>query len=206
MAASRREFLRSTGAALAAGGVVGLPRLTRGQTRPGVPSDPVKIGVLAAGRRTAPVGQAGLRGTQWWTDPEPGRWHSRPQIELVVEEESNPKDTVERFRKLALQDKVDVIIGVISTGVGLALGPVAEEMETLARLGRHHPERRRGDDPQPRSAFRSVDNEAEAIMAASSPPEYLRAIKTIAGINNDYSYGRDNWAAFLAVSRVTAWT
>jgi len=36
---------------------------------------------------------------------------------------------VERYRKLILQDKVEVVIGGISTGVTLALGPVAEEME-----------------------------------------------------------------------------
>ena len=109
-----------------------LPRLTRGQTRPGVPSDPVKIGVLASRAGvTAPVGQAGLRGTEWWADRvnRAGGILGR-RVQLVVEEETNPKDTVERYRKLVLQEKVDVVVGVISTGVSLALGSVAEEMDT----------------------------------------------------------------------------
>ena len=80
---------------------------------------------------TAPVGQAGLRGTEWWAERVNraagilGR-----RVQLVVEEETNPKDTVERYRKLVLQEKVDVVVGVISTGVSLALGSVVEEMDT----------------------------------------------------------------------------
>src|SRR3989442_9525546 len=61
----------------------------------------VKIGVLApkAGV-TAPVGESGLRGTQFAVDRinAAGGILGR-RIELVVEEESNPKDTVERDRK-----------------------------------------------------------------------------------------------------------
>src|SRR5439155_1033181 len=68
---------------------------------------PVRIGVLAAKAGvTAPVGESGLRGTQFAVDRinAAGGIAGR-KVELVVEEESNPKDTVERFRKLALQTK-----------------------------------------------------------------------------------------------------
>src|ERR1700741_308187 len=130
MATTRREFLRAAGAA-ATVGAVGFPAVVRAQARPGVPGDPVKIGVIAirAGI-AAPVGTAGLRGTEWWTERvnKAGGILRRP-VQLIVEEESNPKDTVERYRKLILQDKVEVVIGGISTGVTLALGPVAEEMD-----------------------------------------------------------------------------
>src|SRR3989475_585885 len=94
---------------------------------------PVKIGVLAAKAGvTAPVGESGLRGTQFAVDRinAAGGILGR-RIELVVEEESNPKDTVERFRKLGLQSKADVITGGISTAVGLAVGPVSEELKAL---------------------------------------------------------------------------
>ena len=47
MAASRREFLKTAGAAAAAG-ALGFPAVARAQARPGVPSDPVKIGIIAA--------------------------------------------------------------------------------------------------------------------------------------------------------------
>src|SRR5262245_63876496 len=131
MANGRRQFLKALGA-VAAGGAVGFPAIVCAQARKGVPSDPVKIGVLAirAGI-AAPVGAAGLRGTEWWAERvnKSGGILGR-QVQLVVEEESNPKDTVERYRKLILQEKVEVVLGGISTAVTLALGPVAEDMGT----------------------------------------------------------------------------
>ena len=201
MATSRRDFLKVAGTAAAAG-AVGFPAVAGAQARPGVPSDPVKIGVLAirAGI-AAPVGTAGLRGTEWWAERvnKAGGILGRP-VQLVVEEESNPKDTVERYRKLILQDKVEIVVGGISTGVTLALGPVAEDMETpwLAWDGTTQ----KGVEetmPNPKWAFKSVDNEVEAIAAGILTPKYFKGIKTIAGINNDYSYGHDCWQSYQAV-------
>src|SRR5213594_4934013 len=127
MRSSRRQFLQLLGVGTGAAAATGID----------VPSGfaqaagPVKVGVLAirAGI-AAPVGTAGLRGTEWWAERvnKAGGILGRP-VQLVVEEESTPKDTVERYRKLILQDKVEVVIGGISTEVTLALGPVAEEME-----------------------------------------------------------------------------
>ena len=126
MTTTRRQFLTVMGGAAAA--------TTRLGTAPGFAqtTGPVKIGILAirAGI-AAPVGAAGLRGTEWWAERtnKAGGILGRP-VQLVVEEESNPKDTVERYRKLVLQDKVEAVIGGISTGVTLALGPVAEDLAT----------------------------------------------------------------------------
>ena len=167
-----------------------------------MPSDPVKIGVLAirAGI-AAPVGQAGLRGTEWWAERvnKAGGILGRP-VQLVVEEESTPKDTVERYRKLILQDKVEVVIGGISTGVTLALGPVAEEME-VPWLSWDGTTQKGVEEtmPNPKWAFRSVDNEVEAIVAGQLTPKYFKGIKTVAGIGNDYSYGHDCWETYQAV-------
>src|SRR4029453_2002102 len=130
MATTRRDALKVLGTA-AAVGAAGFPARAGAQARPGVPSDPVKIGILAirAGI-AAPVGAAGLRGTEWWAERvnKSGGILGR-QVQLVVEEESTPKDTVERYRKLILQEKVEVVLGGISTGGTLAPGPVAEEVE-----------------------------------------------------------------------------
>jgi branched-chain amino acid transport system substrate-binding protein len=201
MATTRREFIKVAGGAVAAG-AVGVAGVARAQVRPGVPSDPVKIGILAirAGI-AAPVGAAGLRGTEWWVERanKSGGILGR-QVQLVVEEESNPKDTVERYRKLVLQDKVEVVIGGISTGVTLALGPVAEEMDTpwLSWDGTTQ----KGvveTMPNPKWAFKSVDNEVEAIVAGQLTARHFKSVKTIAGIGNDYSYGHDCWATYQAV-------
>ncbi|HLF47736.1 MAG TPA: ABC transporter substrate-binding protein [Methylomirabilota bacterium] len=203
MATSRREFLKVAGGAAAAG-AIGFPAVARAQARPGVPAGPVKIGVLAirAGI-AAPVGTAGLRGTEWWADRvnKAGGILGRP-VQLVIEEESNPKDTVERYRKLVLQDKVEVVAGGISTGVTLALGPVAEDLATpwLSWDGTTQ----KGVEetmPSPKWAFKSVDNEVEAIAGGMLTAKYFKGVKTIAGINNDYSYGHDCWETYLAVLR-----
>ena len=195
---TRRDFLTRVGGAAAA--AVGV-RL--GMAPAFAQAAPVKIGVLAAKAGvTAPVGESGLRGTQFAVDRinAAGGVLGR-RIDLVVEEESNPKDTVERFRKLALQTKVDAITGVISTGVGLAIGPVAEELKTLWLAWDATTQKGVEETMlKPRYSFRSVDNEAEAVMASMLTARRFKGkIKTVAGINNDYSYGRDNWAAFLAI-------
>src|SRR5262245_7901412 len=202
MPATRREFLKASGVALATGGVLAHPRPTRGQVRPGVPADPVKIGVLASRAGvTAPVGQAGLRATEWWAERvNRGGGILGRRVQLVVEEETNPKDTVERYRKLVLQEQVDVVVGVISTGVSLALGSVAEEMDTpwLAWDGTTQ----KGVEEtilNPKWAFRSADNEVEAIVAGILTAKYFKGVKTIAGINNDHSYGQDCWDSYQAV-------
>src|SRR5689334_24768538 len=127
MRLTRRRFLKVSGAAAV---VEALP-LDAAPAR--AQAGPVRIGVLAAKAGVlAPVGESGLRGVQFATDRVNAAGGVRGRkIELVIEEESSPKDTVERFRKLTLSDKVDAVTGAISTGVGLALGPAAEEMKTI---------------------------------------------------------------------------
>jgi branched-chain amino acid transport system substrate-binding protein len=199
MTTTRRNFLKGLGGAAVAAGT----RLDAGPAF--AQSGPIKIGVLAikAGI-AAQTGEFGLRGVQWATDRinASGGILGR-KIELLVEEESSPKDTVERFRKLALQNKVDAVSGGISTGVGLALGPVAEELKTLW-LSWDATTQKGVEESMPKAkyAFRSCDNECEAVMASILTARYFRGkIKTVAGINPDYSYGRDNWAAFVAIMK-----
>jgi branched-chain amino acid transport system substrate-binding protein len=199
MRTTRRQFLALGGAASAAAAL-------RLDIAPAfAQAGPVKIGVLAAKAGvTAPVGESGLRGVTWATDRinAAGGILGR-KIELVVEEESSPKDTVERFRKLVLQDKVAVVSGAISTGVGLALGPVAEEMKAIW-LAWDATTQKGVDEtmPKPKYAFRSCDNECEAVMASIlTARNWKGKFRTVAGINPDYSYGRDNWAAFLAIMK-----
>ena len=199
MLTTRRLFLK------AIGGGAALATTPLGAAPAHAQTGPVKIGVLAAKAGvTAPVGESGLRGVQYATDRiNAGGGILGRKIELVVEEESSPKDTVERFRKLVLQNKVDVISGAVSTGVGLALGPVAEELKTIWLAWDATTQKGVEETiPKPKYSFRSCDNECEAVMASIlTARAYKGKVKTVAGINNDYSYGRDNWAAFLAIMK-----
>src|SRR6201993_204753 len=103
MPISRRTLLQSA-AGLGALSVTGeFPAPAIAQAKP------VRIGILAprSGIAAAP-GENGIRATQWAVE----RFNAEGgiagrKIELVIEEESSPKDTIERFSKLAQQEKVE---------------------------------------------------------------------------------------------------
>src|SRR3989442_4775000 len=102
MRTTRRSFLRLMGAGAAAATV-------RHDAAPvfAQASSPVKLGVLTirAGI-AAPVGAAGLRSTEWWLERvnKAGGILGRP-LQLIVEGQANPDDTLARYRKVILHDQ-----------------------------------------------------------------------------------------------------
>ena len=196
MKLSRRALLKSAAASalLAPAGVVA-PAIAQNK--------PLKIGVLAprTGLAASP-GVAGIRATEWALE----KWNAAGgiagrKVEAVYDEETSPKDTIERFSKLVQQENVDHVQGIVSTGVGLALGPVVEESRMLTIFWDGTTQD--GVDEKLSNAhylFKSTDNECEAVMASLSAIKYWKGqFKKIAGINPDYSYGRNNQAAFIAL-------
>src|SRR3954451_24766918 len=104
---------------LASGAALGAASMTCQVFAPAIAQNkPVRIGVLAprSGIAAAP-GENGIRATQWAAEKfnAQGGIAGR-KIELVIEEESSPKDTIERFSRLVQQEKVDCVQGIISTG------------------------------------------------------------------------------------------
>jgi branched-chain amino acid transport system substrate-binding protein len=193
MALSRRRFVASASAVAASG--VFAPAIAQ--------NSPLRIGILAprSGIAAAP-GLNGIRATEWAVE----RYNTQGgiggrKVELVIEDESSPKDTIERFSKLVQQEKVDCVQGIISTGVGLALGPAVEEARALTIYWDGTTQD--GVDetiPNPRYLFRSTDNECEAVMSSLLAIKYWKGkFVNVAGINPDYSYGRNNMAAFVAI-------
>src|SRR5262245_64264455 len=127
MKLSRRALLTSmaaTGAAATAPGVFA-PAVAQAK--------PCRVGILAPRSGiAASAGESGLRATQWAVEKiNAGGGIAGRKIQLVVEEETNAKDTIERFQKLVQQEKVDCVQGIVSTGVALALGPVVEEARAV---------------------------------------------------------------------------
>ena len=191
---ARRQVLKTFGAAAALGGV-GAPVFAQNR--------PVRIGVIAPrGGVAGTVGECGVRAMQWAVARlNSGNGIGGRKIELIIEEETSPKDSIERFRKLVLQDKVDTVQGIVSTGVSLALAPAAEDSKVITIFWDGTTQDGVKETmPKPRYVFRSNDNECEAVMASLLAIKYFKGqFKTIAGINPDYSYGRNNWAAFQAL-------
>src|SRR5258706_3873022 len=163
----------------------------------------LRIGIIAPKAGIAgTIGECGLRGCQFAVDRiNAGGGIAGRKIELIVEEETNPKDSIERLRKLVLQDKVDCVQGVVSSGVSLAMGPVGEEMKSLLIFWDGTTQDGVKETMlNPRYVFRSTDNECEAVMASLIAIKYWKGnFATVAGINPDYSYGRNNFAAFQAL-------
>src|SRR5260370_19240053 len=123
------------------------------------------------------------------------------EIELVFEEETKPKDTIERFRRLVMQEKVEAVHGLISAGVSLGVAPVAEEEQALLVMWDGTTQDGVKETmAKPRYVFRSTDNECEAVMGSLLAIKYFKGkFKRVAGINPDYSYGRNNWEAFRQI-------
>ncbi len=193
----RRKALKVIGGAgvVAAAPLMSFPAIAQ--------NTPLKIGIIAPRSGIAgTIGECGLRGTQFAVDRinAAGGIAGR-KVEIIVEEETNPKDSIERLRKLVLQDKVDCTQGIISSGVSLAMGAVAEEMKALTIFWDGTTQDGVKETmPNPRYVFRSTDNECEAVMSSLLAIKHWKGqFKNVAGINPDYSYGRNNFAGFQAL-------
>ncbi len=164
---------------------------------------PLRIGILTPKSGVAAtIGECGLRAVQWAAERvnKSGGIAGR-HVELVIDEETTGKDTAERFKRLVLQEKVDCVQGIVSTGTSLAVAPVAEEMKSLLILWDGTTQNGVKDTmPDAEYVFKSTDNECEAVMSSLLTVKYYKGqFKKIAGINPDYSYGRNNWEAFKQI-------
>src|SRR5450432_3536715 len=200
MTTNRRQILQGiggAGAALVAQSLVGAPAFAQNK--------PLKIGIIAPRAGViGTIGECGLRGTLFAVERinAAGGIAGR-KVELIVEEETNPKDSIERLRKLVLQDKVDCVQGIVSSGVSLAMGAVAEEMKALTIFWDGTTQDGVNETMfNPRYVFRSTDNECEAVMGSLLAIKHWKGqFVTVAGINPDYSYGRNNFTAFQAIMK-----
>ena len=143
---------------------------------------------INAGKLPAPYSKAGFGG--------------RP-IELVfLDEAGGTTKQVSEFRDLVQRQKVDAVIGYISSGDCLAVAPVAEELKALTIFF---------DCGTPRifedaaykyvfrtSAHAAMDNVAAALYVTDTMPK----AKKIAGINQNYAWGQDSWNDFEASMQV----
>ena len=195
---TRRTFLKTTGSVIAAPAALGtVPAFAQ--------QGPLKIGVLAARAGVlASIGDCALKTVEWWAERtnKAGGILGR-KVELIVEEEGNPKESVERFRKLVLRDRVDMVTGLISTAAGLSVGPAAEELQAIWMSWDATTQKGVDEDlPKPRYSFRSTDNEVEGLMASLlTVKHYKGKIKTVANLGTDYSYGRNMWDTFMAMMK-----
>ena len=142
----------------------------------------VLIEELNAGRAPAPYSTRGVGGV--------------PIRPVIIDEAGGAEKQVAEFRRLVLEERVDLVIGYISSADCLAVAPVAEELRALLVLfdcGTNQIFEERSY----RYVFRThghqiLDNVGAARYILRIKPE----VSTIAGINQNYAWGQDSWNTF----------
>lgn len=122
---SRRSFLAAAGATTLSG-TIAAPALAQSANKP------LKIGMVTSlsGPFTA-LGESMRAGMQMFLAENGGKLAGRA-VELIVEDDqAKPDEGVRKFRKLIGQDNVDIVSGVISSAVALAVRDVVTEAKVL---------------------------------------------------------------------------
>jgi branched-chain amino acid transport system substrate-binding protein len=148
----------------------------------------VLVESLNAGKLPAPYAKAGIGGRA---------------IELVfLDEAGGTTKQVSEFRDLVQRQKVDAVIGYISSGDCLAVAPVAEELKALTVFFDCGTPRI-FEDASYKYVFRTSSHAAmDNVAAALYVTEMMPAAKKIAGINQNYAWGQDSWNDFEASMQV----
>lgn len=148
----------------------------------------VLVEAINAGKAPAPYNKPGFGGRQ---------------VELVfIDENGGTTKQVSEFRDLVQRQKVDAVIGYISSGDCLAVAPVAEELKALTVFFDCGTPRI-FEDASYNYVFRTSSHAAmDNIAAAFYVSEVLPGAKKIAGINQNYAWGQDSWNDFEATMKV----
>ena len=114
----------------------------------------------------------------------------------IIDEAGGGTKQVGEFRNLVQRKNVDAVIGYISSGDCLAIAPVAEELGALT-IFFDCGTPRIFEDNSYKYVFRTgptstMDNVAAARYILDLNPN----LKSVAGINQNYSWGHDSWNDF----------
>src|SRR6266513_3501531 len=209
---SRRDFLSKlgVGAAAAVGGAgSGAASVARAQEKAKgtIPDKPFKIGHMTfftgAG---AVLGEPMYKGNLLAADEinAQGGLLGKRKIEILKADEAAGTDAnTKEMRRLKLSEKIDLFMGITSSGNTPALGPVAEELKLLTIFVDGCTDFLFDKAvPNPRYIFRitniqSADGSTCALAVAATWPQ----IKTYAHIHPDYSYGRNCFDHFSIVTK-----
>jgi branched-chain amino acid transport system substrate-binding protein len=115
---------------------------------------------------------------------------------MYVDEAGSTADKVAEFRRLVQDEKITIAIGYTSSANCLAVAPLADELNTLT-IFHVCANYRLFDKGIYKYVFRTAAHAAsENISAARYVLAAKPNLKTIAGLNYDYAYGRDSWDVF----------
>jgi len=115
---------------------------------------------------------------------------------IVIDEAGGGTKQVGEYRNLIQRKNVDAVIGYISSGDCMAIAPVVEELGTLT-IFFDCGTPRIFEENSYKYLFRTgptstMDNVAAARYILDINPD----LKSVSGINQNYSFGKDSWADF----------
>lgn len=193
------QYIKAVAGLILLAGVGVVDRAARGEPVAGAPAQ-LRIGVVAfqSGPASGPFGIPARNAADVWIEKinrEGGI--GGVKVSPVFTDEAGPADkVVTEFRRLALDQKVDAILGYISSANCLAVSPVADELKVLTVLGDCGTTRIFEEGKHPyvfrTNAHTVIDGVGAARYLLSVKPD----VKTVAGIDQDYAWGRDSWEIF----------
>jgi branched-chain amino acid transport system substrate-binding protein len=175
---------------------------------------PINLGIVSflTGPAAAPFGIPGRNGAEILIEqlnagkaPAPFNKVGFGGIKLqakYIDESGSAATQVTEFRNLVQRDKVDAVVGYVSSGNCLAVAPVADELKALTVL--YDCGTPRIFEEKSRSyVFRvsptaTMDNVAAAHYVKSKMPD----LKSFSGINQNYAWGQDSWRDFVGAMKV----
>ena len=170
----------------------------------GAPKE-LRVGIvtLLSGPASATFGIPAKKAADAWVEKindEGGIGGAR--IVQVLTDEAGPADkVVAEFRRLAADEKVDLVIGYISSANCVAVPPVAEELKVLTVLF-DCGTTRVFEEAKYTYVFRTAAHTGiDGIGAARYLLGVKPGVKTVAGLNQDYAWGRDSWEIFSRALR-----
>ena len=115
---------------------------------------------------------------------------------IPIDESGGATKQVQEFRNLVQRDKVDAVLGYVSSGDCMAIPSVADELKALTVLYDCGTPRV-FEDASYKYVFRTA---AHAAMDNIAIARYLMSkgydVSSIAGINQNYAWGKDSWKDF----------
>src|SRR2546430_14194529 len=199
---TRREFLSRLGVTTAAavgGAGIGAAGMAHAQEKPKgtIPDKPFKIGHMTfftgAG---AVLGEPMYKGNRLAADEinAQGGLLGKRKIEIIKADENAGTDAnTKEMRRMKLSEKIDMFMGITSSGNTPALGPIAEELKLLTIFVDGCTDFLFDKAvPNPHYIFRITNiQSADGVTCAVAIAQTWPQARKIVHIHPDYSYGRN---------------
>lgn len=119
-----------------------------------------------------------------------------PLRPIFIDEGAGINQLMSEYRRVVLNEKAEVMLASVSSASCLALTPVAEDLEVPNILWDCSSPRILEDNNYKYSVRTQSHSGAEMLAAALYLVKNKADFKTVAGVNQDYAAGRDQWGLF----------